>query len=242
MIETIGLKKVYGTVTALDSLDLTIQDGEFFALLGVNGAGKTTTIKLLSCLVRPSDGDALVNGHSIVSEPLSVKQQISVSPQESAVAPNLTVLENLALIAGAYGAGPKEAKKRAETQLEQYGLAEVAKKRAKTLSGGWQRRLSLAMSLICDPKVLFLDEPTLGLDVIARRQLWQTIETLKGKVTVILTTHYLEEAEALADRIGILVGGKLVALGTLSEILAETETASLEEAFLRLCSKGGATA
>lgn len=231
-IETKTLTKCYGDKTAVDALMLTVAQGELFALLGVNGAGKSTTIKMLSCLIKPSSGGALVLGESIASAADKVKPFMSVSPQETAVAPKLTVRENLALICGVYGEHRKTARKRADAAIEAYSLTEVASQRAETLSGGWQRRLSIAMALITGPKLLFLDEPTLGLDVIARRELWRDIEKLKGKTTVILTTHYLEEAEALADHIGIMSKGRLAAFGTAEELKKEAGMERFEDAFL----------
>ena len=231
-IETRALTKRYGNKTVVDQLDLTVREGELFALLGVNGAGTTTTIRMLSCLTRPDGGDALLLGDSILTAPAAVKQKINVSPQETAVAPNLTVRENLELMAGIYGADDRKA--RAAAVMERLGLTGVAADRAKILSGGWQRRLSIAMALISEPKILFLDEPTLGLDVLARRELWQVIHSLKGRATVILTTHYLEEAEALADRVGIMAGGTLRAVGTPAELKALAGTDSFEDAFITL--------
>lgn len=237
-IKTHALTKRYGNILAVDSLELSIHEGETFALLGVNGAGKTTAIKMLSCLVHPTSGDAEVLGHSILSQPLAVKELINVSPQETAVAPNLSVRENLELICALYGHGKADCKVMAQDSIDKFNLAEVASRRASTLSGGWMRRLSIAMALITEPKILFLDEPTLGLDVLARRELWELIESLKGKMTVILTTHYLEEAEALSDRIGIMVSGKLVALGSSQELKEKTGADNFEDAFVALC-KGG---
>jgi ABC-2 type transport system ATP-binding protein len=231
-IETKNLKKVYGKTVAVDGLNLSVRRGELFALLGLNGAGKTSTIKMLSCLSVPSGGDAVLLGDSIVSNPRAVKEKINLSPQETAVARNLTVRENLELIAGIYGIGKVEARRKAARMLSAFGLTEVGQKKAKTLSGGMQRRLSIAMALISDPQILFLDEPTLGLDVLARRELWKTIETLKGSVTILLTTHYMEEAEALSDRIGIMAKGRLKALGTAQELKEKTGTKTLEDAFL----------
>lgn len=228
-IETRGLTKRYGSLTAVDSLDLTVEQGELFALLGVNGAGKSTTIRMLSCLTAPTAGDACLLGRSVVTEAAQVKRVIAVSPQETAVAPNLTVEENLALMAGIYGV-PGESGR----IMVELGLEEVAKRRAKVLSGGWQRRRSIAMALVSRPKVLFLDEPTLGLDVLARRELWQVIQDLKGRVTTILTTHYLEEAESLADRVGIMAHGRLRAVGTAAELKALAGTADFEDAFVTL--------
>ena len=215
-IETRDLVKKYGDRRAVDGLKLQVQQGELFALLGVNGAGKTTAIRMLTGITAPDGGDAFLMGHSVITELEAVKRITNLSPQESAVAPRLTVRENLELIAEIYGLRSREARARAERSMEEVGLAQVAKQRAKTLSGGWQRRLSIALALVSQPEILFLDEPTLGLDVLARRELWRVIEALKGKVTVILTTHYLEEAEALADRIGVMAAGRLKAVGTVA--------------------------
>lgn len=237
-IEIQGLRKCYGSLTAVDDLNLTIGQGEFFALLGVNGAGKTTTIKMLSCLTLPTAGDAKLLGRSICTEAEQVKRVIAVSPQETAIAPNLSVTENLEFLAGIHGLSKEAAKARTAVMLETLGLQPVAKQRAKTLSGGWQRRLSIALALVSQPEILFLDEPTLGLDVLARRELWRVIEALKGKVTVILTTHYLEEAEALADRIGVMAAGRLKAVGTVAELLAMTGGKNLEDAFVILAEGG----
>lgn len=233
-IEIRGLTKRYGDVTAVDGLDLTVHAGECMALLGVNGAGKTTAIRMLSCLTKPTSGDAKLLGRSIVEEPQAVKAEIALSPQETAVAPNLTVRENLELIAGICGCGRREAARQAGEMIAEFRLGPVEKKRAGKLSGGWQRRLSIAMALIQQPKILFLDEPTLGLDVLARRELWTVISALKGRVTLLLTTHYLEEAVALCDRIAILNHGKLKALGTEAELLAATRAKDFETAFTML--------
>lgn len=233
-IETTGLTKTFGTRTAVDALTLSIPQGELFALLGQNGAGKTTTIRMLSGLMPPSGGSALLMGRDIEKEPRAVKSCLNVSPQETAVAPKLSVRENLELMARLYGCGRRQAAEKAEKQLQAFHLTDRAKERAKSLSGGMQRKLSIAMALISEPQILFLDEPTLGLDVRARRDLWKWIEGLKGRITVILTTHYLEEAEALADRIGIMSRGRMLALGTADDIKRETGAAALEDAFLRL--------
>lgn len=238
-ISTHALTKRYGDVVAVDGLELSIPEGETFALLGVNGAGKTTAIKMLSCLIRPTSGSAEIMGHSICDEPLAVKELINVSPQETAVAPNLSVRENLELVCALYGYDKSRCRAMAQSSIDSFKLGEVASRRASTLSGGWMRRLSIAMALITEPKILFLDEPTLGLDVLARRELWELIESLKGKMTVILTTHYLEEAEALSDRIGIMVSGRLVALGSAEELKAQAGKDNFEDAFVVLC-KGGA--
>lgn len=233
-IQTKELTKCYGEKTAVDALDLTVKQGELFALLGVNGAGKTTTVKILSGLLAPTSGDAEILGYSLVSQTQEVKSRINLSPQETAVAPKLTARENLELIAGIYGSTRKEAKEKAAAMLEEFHMQEVAGQRAGTLSGGWQRRLSIAMALISQPQILFLDEPTLGLDVLARRELWNIIEKLKGRVTVILTTHYMEEAASLADRVAILAHGRLRLCGTVQEILDAAGETDFENAFIKL--------
>ena len=235
-IQTVDLTKRYKSKIAVNGINLTVNEGELFALLGVNGAGKTTTIKMLSCLIAPTSGDARLRGNSIVSSPNDVKQIINVSPQETAVARNLSVRENLEMIAGIYGFTNKQSKGKAQDMIEKFHLEEVSQSRAKTLSGGMQRRLSIALALISDPQILFLDEPTLGLDVLARRDLWHIIEKLKGKITIILTTHYMEEAEALSDRIGIMSDGVLKAIGTSEELIAQTKTKNLEDAFISMAS------
>ena len=233
-IETEKLRKEYKDITAVDGLDLRVEQGELFALLGINGAGKTTTIKMLSCLCRPTSGDAHLNGKSIVHDAAAVKAIIGVSPQETAVAPNLTVKENLELMCGVHGfSREKQTEKTAELS-GQFGLDSVLKKKAGNLSGGWQRRLSIAMALISEPQILFLDEPTLGLDVLARSDLWDSIRALKGKITIVLTTHYMEEAEALSDRIGIMKGGKLLMVGTAEELKRAAGKDKFEEAFVAI--------
>ncbi len=233
-IRTTNLTKTYRDTVAVDQLNLQVKQGELFALLGVNGAGKTTTIKMLSCLSRPTGGDAFLGGKSICREPAAVKAMIAVSPQETAVAPGLSAEENLELMCGVYGfAKDTFAPKIAEVS-GLLGLTPVLKKKAKTLSGGMQRRLSIAMALISDPKILFLDEPTLGLDVLARSDLWDLIRALKGRVTIVLTTHYMEEAEALSDRIGILKNGRLLICATADEIKKTAGTEDFEQAFVRL--------
>lgn len=233
-IETHKLTKRYKDLTAVDGLELTVRQGELFALLGVNGAGKTTTIKMLSCLTRPSAGDALLLGRSVTAEPEAVKKLLAVSPQDSAVAPKLTVEENLELLARIADCDKAEAAARVEALSRELGLGQVLRKAAGKLSGGWQRRLSIAMALVLHPKILFLDEPTLGLDVLARSELWELIRGLKGSMTIILTTHYMEEAEALSDRIGVMGAGRLLCVGTAAELKARTGRASLEEAFIEL--------
>lgn len=233
-IKTVKLTKKYKDLTAVDSLDLCVEQGELFSLLGVNGAGKTTTVKMLSCLSRPTSGEAYLNGKSIISDSSAVKSIIGVSPQETAVAPNLTVKENLELMCGVHGFSKEKSSAKTAELAEKFELNSIMNKRAGKLSGGWQRRLSIAMALISEPEILFLDEPTLGLDVIARSELWDLIRELKGKVTVILTTHYMEEAEALSDRVGIMKNGKLIAVGTPRELNEKTGANRLEDAFLKI--------
>ena len=237
-IEIRDLTKNYKNLTAVDHLNLTIREGELFSLLGVNGAGKTTTLRMLSGLSRPSSGDALLLGKSIVRETREAKALLGISPQETAVAPRLSVLENLGLMCGAHGFGKEKTREKTEEMTEAFHLGGVLRKKAGKLSGGWQRRLSIAMALIGEPKVLFLDEPTLGLDVLARSELWGLIRELKGKITVILTTHYMEEAEALSDRVAVMKSGRLVALGTPAELKAEAGTEKFDEAFIKLVKEG----
>ncbi len=233
-IRTENLTKKYKDVTAVDGLTMSVRRGELFSLLGVNGAGKTTTIKMLSCLTLPTGGDAYLNGKSICKEAAAVKAVIGVSPQETAVAPGLTVRENLSLMCGVHGFSREKREGKIAEMTERFGLAPVMGKKAGKLSGGYQRRLSIAMALISEPEILFLDEPTLGLDVIARSDLWEVIRALKGKVTVILTTHYMEEAEALSDRIGIMKAGRLLLCDTAEGIKATAGTDRFEEAFIRI--------
>lgn len=233
-IRTERLSKRYKDILAVNRLDLTVEQGELFALLGVNGAGKTTAIKMLSCLTRPSAGEAWLEGKSILSQAAEVKQRIGVSPQETAVAPNLTAEENLLLMCGVHGFSKEKSRQKAAELAAQLGLAPVLHRRAGKLSGGWQRRLSIAMALVSQPEILFLDEPTLGLDVLARSDLWDTVRSLKGRITIVLTTHYLEEAEALSDRVGVMKDGRLLALGTPEELKRQTGSARFEEAFVKL--------
>ena len=233
-IKTMELAKQYKDLTAVDKLHLQINQGELFSLLGVNGAGKTTTIKMLSCLTKPTGGDALVGGYSIIKEPEQVKRLIGVSPQETAVAPNLSVKENLELICGIHEFSKEKTEAKIRELSEQFALDEVLRKRAGKLSGGFQRRVSIAMALISEPQILFLDEPTLGLDVIARHDLWGVIRSLKGKITIILTTHYMEEAEALSDRIGIMKIGRLLAVGTVEELNRKVGTEDFETTFVSI--------
>ncbi len=239
-IRTEKLTKRYKGLIAVDGLDLAINRGELFALLGVNGAGKTTTVKMLSCLTRPDGGDAFLNGMSIQREAAEVKRIIGVSPQETAIASGLTVKENLALMCGMHRFSKEKKIAKVAELASTFGLTEILSKKAGKLSGGWQRRLSIAMALIGEPEILFLDEPTLGLDVLARADLWDTIRALKGKVTVVLTTHYMEEAEMLSDRIGIMKNGKLLTVGTAEELKIQTGKDRFEDAFVAIV-RGNAT-
>ena len=237
-IKTVELTKKYRNLIAVDKLNLQIEKGELFSLLGVNGAGKTTAIKLLSCLTKPTSGDAFADGYSITSDELKIKGIIGVSPQETAIAPNLSAKENLALICGVYGFSKEKTELKINELADRFSLNDILSKKAGKLSGGWQRRLSIAMALIAEPSILFLDEPTLGLDVIARNELWDTIRALKGKVTVILTTHYMEEAESLSDRIGVMKNGKLLVVGTANELMEITSTSRFEDAFIAIVKEG----
>lgn len=233
-IKTNKLVKQYKKLTAVDMLDLEIEQGELFSMLGVNGAGKTTAIKMLSCLTKPTSGDAMVGGYSITKEPEAVKRLIGVSPQETAVAPNLSVKENLELICGIFGFSKEKIEGKIGELCGQFALDTVLNRKAGKLSGGWQRRVSIAMALISEPQILFLDEPTLGLDVLARHDLWEVIRSLKGKITIILTTHYMEEAESLSDRIGIMKSGKLLEVGTVEELTRKAGTNDFETAFVSI--------
>ena len=236
MIQITNLTKKYKEKIAVNNINLTIKEGELFALLGTNGAGKTTTIKMLSTLILPTEGEIKIAGYDIAKDSVKIKEIVNVSPQETAIAPNLTVKENLDFMAGVYKIKNKNEK--IDKLVKTFKLQEVLKQKAKTLSGGWQRKLSIAISLINDPKVLFLDEPTLGLDVLARRELWTVIESLKGKITIILTTHYMEEAESLSDRVGIMDNGKLIAVGTVKELMQKAGTNNFEEAFVKIATGG----
>ncbi len=235
-IKTEAISKKYKDKYAVSGLDLEIERGELFSLLGTNGAGKTTTIKMLSTLILPSSGTAEIMGKDIIKDRMAIKKLINVSPQETAIAPNLSVLENLEFMAGVYEV--RNRKQKTDELIEMFGLSEVLSQKGKTLSGGWQRKLSIAIALINDPEVIFLDEPTLGLDVLARRELWRVIESLKGKKTIILTTHYMEEAESLSDRVGIMNKGKLIALGNVGELKAVSGKESFEDVFTHFVSGG----
>lgn len=233
-----ALTKKYGTKTVVDNISFTIKEGELFGLLGVNGAGKTTLIKMLSGLTKPTTGDATLLGKSVMQSSDQVRQIIAVSPQETAIASNLTVRENLELMAGIQGFNKQDGKRKADEMIAQFSLQPYEKQRGKTLSGGWQRKLSIAIALISEPQILFLDEPTLGLDILGRRELWAQIEKLKEKTTIILTTHYLEEAEALSDRICIMKNGQMKALGTAEELIKTSNQTSFEDAFVHFVTEG----
>ncbi len=233
-VKTVKLTKKFKDITAVDRLDLEIEKGELFALLGVNGAGKSTTVRMISCLAKPTSGDAFIIGKSIVSDAAAVKSIIAVSPQETAIAPNLAVRENLKLMCGIHKFSRKKTEQKISEYYKSLGLGAVSAKKAGKLSGGWQRKLSIAMALISEPEVLFLDEPTLGLDVIARSELWDIIRSLKGKKTVILTTHYMEEAELLSDRVGIMKDGVLLKVGTPEELKRSTGAERFEDAFIAI--------
>lgn len=233
-IEAKGLTKKYKDITAVDKLDLSVERGELFSLLGLNGAGKTTTIKMLSCLTTPSAGDASIHGHSIASERPQVLRHIAVSPQENAVAPLLSVRENLELMCGIYSFSEEKSHRKITEIISDFSLSDISGKKAGKLSGGWQRRLSIAMALICEPSVLFLDEPTLGLDVLARAELWSLIRSLKGRMTIILTTHYMEEAQSLSDRVGIMQSGHLLEVGSPDSLMKKTGCDKFDEAFIEI--------
>ena len=235
-IETNKLTKKFKEKTAVNEINLKINEGELFALLGTNGAGKTTTIKMLSTLILPTEGEIKILGLDIVKDRQKIKEILNVSPQETAIAPNLSVKENLEFMAGVYQIPKKEEK--IDELVKLFKLEEVLKQKAKTLSGGWQRKVSIAIALINEPKIFFLDEPTLGLDVIARKELWNVIEKLKGKITIILTTHYMEEAESLSDRIGIMAKGNLVDFGTAEELIKRADTKNFEDAFVKIATGG----
>ena len=226
-IQIFALTKRFDGLMAVDSIDLGIGKGELFSLLGPNGAGKTTTINMLCCLLKPTSGTASIIGYDIMKEPFRVKELIGVSPQDTVLSEHLNSWENLSLIGRVHGIGSKELKKRSEELLETVGLTERAKDRVGKFSGGMKRRLNLIMALVPDPEILFLDEPTLGLDPQSIRAIWDYIAELKGKITILLTTHYLEEADVLSDRVGIIDEGKIVALGTPDELkkkISDTNT------------------
>ncbi len=225
-----NIKKNYKDVEAVKGVSFSINEGETFGMLGVNGAGKTTIIKMLTGLIERSGGNAYIDGVSL-DEIDKVKKIVDVSPQETSVAPNLTVKENLEFFSRLYEVDDSEY---IEYVIDKFALKEVLNRRAKTLSGGWQRRLSIAIGIISKPRVLFLDEPTLGLDVIARRELWKIIRELKGKTTIVITSHYLEEIESLCDKVAIMSKGEVLAMGSIDEIKAQTQEESFEEAFVKI--------
>lgn len=235
-----GLSRQYPDKTAVDNISFSVDKGSIFSLLGVNGAGKTTTIKMLCGLTRPTGGEAYVLSHDIHTELGEVKKLVNISPQDTSVASRLTARENLEFIAGIYGADRKKQREKADEMIQYFHLQEVADRRAKVLSGGWQRKLSIAMALITEPQIIFLDEPTLGLDVLARRELWEVIRRMKEKITIILTTHYMEEAESLSDKVAVMVDGRIKAMGSVEELKEQTGADNLEEAFVRIAQEGGA--
>ena len=235
-IEVENLTKKYKEKVVVNGINLKINQGELFALLGTNGAGKTTTIKMLSTLILPNDGKVKINGLNVIKDRQEIREILNISPQETAIAPNLSVKENLEFMAGVYQISNKEEK--INELIKMFKLDEVLNQKAKILSGGWQRKVSIAISLINDPKILFLDEPTLGLDVIARKELWAVIKHLKGKITRILTTHYMEEAEKLSDRVGIMAKGNLLTVGTSNELIAKTGAENFEDAFVKIATGG----
>ena len=237
-IQTMGLTKKYKDLVAVDDLHLQVRQGELFSLLGINGAGKTTVIKMLSGLTRPTGGDAFLGGYSILHQAAQVKPLLGVSPQETAIAPNLSVAENLELICRIHGFSKERTKHKLEELSGQFALNSILSRKTGKLSGGWQRKVSIAMALISEPSILFLDEPTLGLDVIARSELWDVIRALKGKVTIILTTHYMEEAQALSDRIGIMKDGRLLITGTARELMDYACAERFEDAFITIVKEG----
>ena len=237
-IEITNLTKKYKDVTAVNGLTLSVEEGELFSLLGVNGAGKTTAIKMLTTLLRPTDGEARIFGNSIIRDRQKVKEIVDISMQETAIARKLTVKENLEFYADLNGLDKMDKEETIKSLFAAFGLEKIKDKQAGKLSGGWQRKLSIALALVSHPKVLFLDEPTLGLDVIARRELWKVISELKGKMTIILTTHYMEEAEALSDRIGIMKDGNLLFCGTKTELFGQTGATDVENAFIKIVEGG----
>ena len=237
-IQAINLTKQYKNVLAVNDLNLEVRQGELFTLLGMNGAGKTTAVHMLSCLTLPTSGEVIIEGNRASRDALAVKQNIGVSPQETAVAPQLTVRENLELICGIYGFSKGETQRKITNLAEQFRLQDILSRKAGKLSGGWQRRVSIAMALIGEPSVLFLDEPTLGLDVLARRELWEIIRGLKGKITVLMTTHYMEEAQQLSDRIGILKDGTLLLVATPKALMEKTGCDTVEQAFVAIVKEG----
>jgi ABC-2 type transport system ATP-binding protein len=250
-IAVTGLRKSFGELTVLDGIDLTVQPGTVFALLGPNGAGKTTTVQILSTLIRPDNGQATLAGYDLASEPARIREVIGVTGQYSAVDKLLTGRENLIMMADLYHLGRARARARAEDLLERFDLTEAASQLAATYSGGMQRKLDLAMTLVSEPRIIFLDEPTTGLDPRSRRTMWQIVRDLtRIGVTIFLTTQYLEEADQLADQIALLDHGTLIAQGTPDELkrmipgghilLRFTEAATLRKAQAVLARPGQA--
>lgn len=233
-IKVSNLTKQFKNVLAVNNISFNVKEGEIFGVLGLNGAGKTTTIKMMSGLTRPTSGNIKVFDYDIYKDINKIKSIIGVSPQESAIANNLTVKENIELMASLYFKDKAKIKNNTERVINNLGLESYINRRAKTLSGGYKRRLSIAMALVTNPRILFLDEPTLGLDVINRHELWNVINNLKGKVTIILTSHYMEEISALVDDIAIMKNGKILMINNLGTILKSTNTNSLEEAFIKI--------
>lgn len=233
-IKVSNLTKQFKNVLAVNNISFNVKEGEIFGVLGLNGAGKTTTIKMMSGLTRPTSGNIKVFDYDIYKDINKIKSIIGVSPQESAIANNLTVKENIELMASLYFKDKAKIKNNTERVVNNLGLESYINRRAKTLSGGYKRRLSIAMALVTNPRILFLDEPTLGLDVINRHELWNVINNLKGKVTIILTSHYMEEISALVDDIAIMKNGKILMINNLENILKFTKTNSLEEAFIKI--------
>ena len=234
MIRVENVEKRYQEVVALNGVSLTVPRGELFGLLGVNGAGKTTLVKILSGLARADKGNVQILGRTQAE----AQNKIAISPQETSVALNLTVEENLRFFAQVYGLSKRETEETIARLSAEFSLDDVLTRKAKELSGGYQRRLSIAIALVSSPEVLFLDEPTLGLDVLARRELWSLIRRLKGETTVFMTTHYMEEAEALCDRVAIMKEGKVIAVGTPTQLKEKTGKGTLEEAFIFLVGGG----
>lgn len=233
-IKVSNLTKKFKNVLAVNNISFNVKEGEIFGVLGLNGAGKTTTIKMMSGLTRPTSGNIKVFDYDIYKDINKIKSIIGVSPQESAIANNLTVKENIELMASLYFKDKIKIKDNIKLVINNLGLENYINRRAKTLSGGYKRRLSIAMALVTNPRILFLDEPTLGLDVINRHELWNVINNLKGKVTIILTSHYMEEISALVDDIAIMKNGKILMINNLETILKSTNTNSLEEAFIKI--------
>jgi ABC-2 type transport system ATP-binding protein len=230
-----NLVKKFEDVTAVDNLDLTIYEGELFSLLGPNGAGKTTTINILTGIIKPTSGNAIIAGFDVTKNPDKIKKIIGVCPQDASFFPFLNARENIELFGNLHSLSKKEIEERTEKFLKLLGLTDASKRRAGGYSGGMLQKLNLMMALINDPKIAFLDEPTVGMDARARRNTWEFIGSLKDeKKTIILTTHYIEEAERLSDRVGIIDYGKLVELGTPKELMQKHEAKNLEQVFLNI--------